>query len=77
MEQGETCKEMGGRQQEGSTPTPESRHCVLFTVAAPSPTRARICTEWVYNNYHRGLNYQDKLVLVRVCPMNLNSRFSS
>lgn len=29
-------------------------------------------------NYHRGLNYQDKLVLVRsLSDENLNSRFSS
>lgn len=64
MEQGETCKEMGGSQQERSTPTPESRECVLFTFAAPSPNRARVCREWVHNNYHRGLNFQDKLVFV-------------
>lgn len=38
MEQGETCKEMGGSEQEGSNATPESRECVLFTFAAPHLT---------------------------------------
>ena len=78
MEQNEGCKEVGGSQEEGSTPTPESRYCVLFIFEFPSLNRARVRTEWVHNNYHMGLNCQDKLLFVWACLMHLDSRgFSS